>query len=321
MEKRDFLMIYDNKWNIPNGDPFTGEQRFDSSNDKIMVSDLRIKRFIRDKLIEFNRNVFCKFDEIEAKKIKEKITGSAFSFRQLLLKENITKTIDEKIDSKKIKSLDINKLMRSFLDVRLFGGLLTEEGQNASIEGAVQFKNLSYSFNRVCPEVFQNTTVFPSSIDKSQGSIGTTTLIPYSVIGIDGWLNEKTAEINELTDEDLEEMIACMWIGIRDKNTRSKSGANPILFFEVVYKEEQYKFDENIKIYKKINKNLSDLISIKSDLDEKDIRSCDDYEFCFDKLIYEINKDNVKFVNYYTEDEKIKNIFSDNKKFIFKKII
>lgn len=46
MKKSEILFLYETSYNIPNGDPFTGEQRYDEETKKILVSDVRIKRLI-----------------------------------------------------------------------------------------------------------------------------------------------------------------------------------------------------------------------------------------------------------------------------------
>lgn len=320
MEKRSFIVLYDTKWNTPNGDPFTGEQRYDNANEKLMISDLRIKRFIRDFLIaNSNVPVFYKYDSIEAKKvIDSSITGSAFSFRKQLVEDGILSDIN-KYDIKQLKNIDINEYIKKFIDARLFGAILTEKGNNFSIEGAVQFKNLSYSLNKIKPEVFQNTTIFPSKIKNEQGSIGTTTIIPYSIIAIEGWLNEQTAEINKLTEFDIDMMLSALWLGIRDKNTKSKSGQTPLLSLEIIYQEKDYKFNPDIKVYKPIQNPLS-LISIKSDMVETDIRCREDYSLQLESLILECAKDNVKIVNFYTEDDVLKKQLELCSKFKFKEL-
>ena len=96
MKKRDFLMIYENQWNVPNGDPFTGEQRYDNCSEKILVSDLRIKRFIRDIIGELSGEpVYYLYDAIKASLISKKMTGSAFTFRQHLLNKGIITSIEK----------------------------------------------------------------------------------------------------------------------------------------------------------------------------------------------------------------------------------
>ena len=50
LQKSEIIFLYESTYSIPNGDPFTGEQRYDEETKKILVSDVRIKRFIRDYL-------------------------------------------------------------------------------------------------------------------------------------------------------------------------------------------------------------------------------------------------------------------------------
>jgi len=335
MEKRSYLLLFETQNNVPNGDPFTNEQRYDNANEKIMVSDLRIKRYIRDEFIKkFSsiETIFCKYDVIEIKKFISSIskidmtmTGSAYSFRKYLLDNGYISKIGDDI-TKVIKSIssgntiDLYDLMKEFIDVRLFGGILTDTKSNCAIEGAIQFRNLSYSLNKVRTEIFQNTTVFPSEISNNQGSMGTTSLVPYSIIAVEGWLNEETARINKLTEDDIYKMLSCLWLGIRDKNSKSKSGQTPILILEIVYQEFEYKFNPAINVYKTI-RNINTLVKIKSDIEDINIRSSSDYELQLDELIDKCSKDNVKSVNFFTEDEDLITKLELNSKFNFKDLI
>ena len=107
-------MIYDNSWNVPNGDPITGQQRFDNANQKIMVSDLRIKRFIRDKYIDLSSEpIYYKWDSIDAEKLLKNISGSALVFRKKLLEKGLISNI-EIPDLKEFKK---NNKDVSFLDI------------------------------------------------------------------------------------------------------------------------------------------------------------------------------------------------------------
>lgn len=316
MEKRSFLMVYDNQWNVPNGDPFTKEQRYDAATGKILVSDVRIKRFSRDKSIEIlDDEIFYKYDEIRASKIKLNITGAAASFRNSLVKKGII----ESIENANFRDVDLKELMLEFVDVRLFGGLLTESDNNISLTGAVQFKNLSSSLNKVDPYVLQNTSVFPSKTEKNGGAIGTSTIIPYSVFAVEGWLDEMTAKLNKLSEEDINKMMSTLWLGIRDKNSRSKSGQRPIVLFEIIYSEMKYKYNPKISCFKPIQEICS-LVHINPFVEEKDIRSSKDYELNMDDLFKECEGSNVKAVNFFTEISSLKEELSKKPKFNFKEI-
>ena len=180
MKKSEILFLYETSYNIPNGDPFTGEQRYDEETKKILVSDVRIKRFIRTYL-----------EDIEGEHI--------------YVSEN---TGAGKTDSKGVltwiaqnwntnQKTDIAEIMKELIDVRLFGGISTldknmkvgkQEFVNGHVQfaGPVQFAALNPSLNRVNLRMHQNTSHFTSKDDKAQGAISTTTLVPYSVVQIHG---------------------------------------------------------------------------------------------------------------------------------------
>src|SRR5689334_10252031 len=54
ISKSEILFLYESVYSIPNGDPFTNEQRYDDETKKILVSDVRIKRYIRDQIANTN---------------------------------------------------------------------------------------------------------------------------------------------------------------------------------------------------------------------------------------------------------------------------
>lgn len=155
----------------------------------------------------------------------------------------------------------------------------------------------------------QNTSVFESKQGNSQGAIGTTTLVPYSVMQIHGWVNPKVAETTGLTPADLKLMYEGLWYGTSGEGSsfsRSKVGQNSVLLVEIVYAES------NKKIY-----GADRLISIKLKNGKKGetIRSMDDYEFDFAKLIALQNDDRIAKVRYYTEIPEIESTFKECDKF------
>jgi CRISPR-associated protein Csh2 len=206
LKKSEILFLYETSYNIPNGDPFTGEQRYDEETKKILISDVRIKRFIR-----------TYFEDIKGLPIyvSEK-TGAG------------------KTDSKGVLTwiakernpnhlTDLGEILKEQIDVRLFGGISTlddkikikaktEDGKevetlftNGHVQytGPVQFALLNPSLNEVNLRMHQNTTHFTSKEGNAQGSIGTTTIVPYSLVQIHGWVNPKVAETTGMTDKDL----------------------------------------------------------------------------------------------------------------------
>ena len=86
----------------------------------------------------------------------------------------------------------------------------------------------------------QNTTTFPSKMkttsgDQQRGSIGTKTLVPYSINQIHGWINPKSAENTGMTKTDAQKMFAALWYEVNGKNTRTKSNHNSMLLICLLY--------------------------------------------------------------------------------------
>ena len=325
INKSEILFLYETSYNIPNGDPFTGEQRYDEETKKILVSDVRIKRFVRDYLGQKDEtDIYIQSkanDKLESEQEDNKFkdakagSGSARRIDELVKKykneiERITKSSDDKKqkDKKTVFSQALF-VMQKCIDVRLFGGISTKQKDTVNLTGPVQFALLNSSLNPVDLRMHQNTSVFESKQGNSQGAIGTTTLVPYSVMQSHGWVNPKVAETTGLTPADLKLMYEGLWYGTSGEGSsfsRSKVGQNSVLLVEIVYAES------NKKIY-----GADRLISIKLKNGKKGetIRSMDDYEFDFAKLIALQNDDRIAKVRYYTEIPEIESTFKECDKF------
>lgn len=155
----------------------------------------------------------------------------------------------------------------------------------------------------------QNTTHFMSKDTNTQGSIGTTTLVPYSLMQIHGWVNPKVAEKTGMKEKDLKLMYKGLWYGTSgdgSSHSRSKIGQNSVLLLEIEYSKD------NLKIY-----GVDRLIKIDSKDDKKgeQLRSMDDYKLDFAKLFEAANSPKVEKIKFYTEIESIKSELSMNPKF------
>ena len=302
MKKSEILFLYETSYNIPNGDPFTGEQRYDEETKKILVSDVRIKRFIRTYL-----------EDIEGEHI--------------YVSEN---TGAGKTDSKGVltwiaqnwntnQKTDIAEIMKELIDVRLFGGISTldknmkvgkQEFVNGHVQfaGPVQFAALNPSLNRVNLRMHQNTSHFTSKDDKAQGAISTTTLVPYSVVQIHGWINPTVAKSTDLKEDDLQKMFKALWYGTGGEGSsfsRSKVGQNSLLLLVIDYKQDfdkVYGVDRTIKLEPN-----------EEGMKDEQFRSMDDYTLDFSKLKELAKNDKIEKVRFYTEVDEIKNKLNGEK--------
>lgn len=306
LKKSEILFLFESSYNIPNGDPFTGEQRYDEETKKILVSDVRMKRYVRSY-----------FEEVRSLPIyvSEK-TGAGKTDSK-----GVLKWIAENRNEKKVT--DVAELLKEQIDVRLFGGISTLGDSAKDIKvngkpmtnghtqftGPVQFALLNPSLNESNLRMHQNTTHFTSKAENTQGSIGTTTLVPYSLVQIHGWFNPKVGEQTGITEGDMKLMFEGLWYGTSgdgSSHSRSKVGQNSVLLLEIIYAEN------NKKVY-----GVDRLIKPNNEKSKKgeQWRSMDDYELDFTKLLEVAKSDKVGGINYYTEIDSIETVFKGNAKF------
>ena len=307
MKKSEILFLYETSYNIPNGDPFTGEQRYDEETKKILVSDVRIKRFIRTYL-----------EDIEGEHIYvSENTGAGKTDSK-----GVLTYIAQNEKWNPCQKTDIAEIMKGLIDVRLFGGISTltneetkkikvnkNECTNGHVQftGPVQFAALNPSLNRVNLKMHQNTSHFTSKGDKAQGAIATTTLVPYSVVQIHGWINPTVAKNTDLKEDDLQKMFKALWYGTGGEGSsfsRSKVGQDSLLLLVIDYKQsfdKLYGVDRTIKL--EPNEGMKD----------EQIRSMDDYALDFTKLKELAKNDKIEKIRFYTEIDKIKNELNGEK--------
>ncbi len=307
LKKSEILFLYETSYNIPNGDPFTGEQRYDEETKKILVSDVRMKRYIRTYFEDIKKLPIYVSEKTGAGKTDSK---------------GVLTWIAQNRNENKLTN--IGELLKEQIDVRLFGGISTLDDKvkikidgkdveftngHVQFTGPVQFALLNPSLNEVNLRMHQNTTHFTSKADNTQGSIGTTTLVPYSLVQIHGWVNPKVAEKTGMTEDDLKLMYEGLWYGTSgdgSSHSRSKIGQDSILLLEIEYAKN------NQKIY-----GVDRLIELKPKDDKKgeQLRSMDDYELDFSKLITIAATEKVEKIKFYTEIESIKSKLTGNPKF------
>ena len=318
-EKSEILFLYESTFSIPNGDPFTGEQRYDDETKRILVSDVRIKRFIRDDLIEHGHEIFVVNDKSNIGEGGE--SGAASRLNSLekkyakdlgMLAESSIDSAEEGVESgkgkkakgKKGSAINALALLQKCTDVRLFGGISTKEGSAVNITGPVQFALLNPSLNAVDLRTHQNTSVFSSSSEKSRGAIGTTSVVPYALCQIQGWINPYSAKLSGMTEADTADLFAALWKSINNANTRSKSNQNAVLLLQIVYA------NADDKLY-----GLGRLLKLTSDKRDEQLRNADDYQLDLAGLLEKVASDKVKAVRYYTEVDAIEAALKGQPKF------
>ena len=303
--RSELLFLYDCRDSNPNGDPLDeNKPRIDEETGINIVTDVRLKRTIRDYLQSKNMDVF----------VKEEIKDG----KQKTREERIKEIEEEKKNHSDAQNKTIEGYMlEKYIDLRLFGATLglrghTDEnnpnegehkkekkgkkksdGKSIAFTGPVQFK-FGRSLHKVKgPVLIKGTTVLPSQSGKMQGTFTETWVLPYSLIGFYGIINENAAKTTRLTEEDVKYLLEGMWNGTKNLISRSKVGQNPRLLLRIVYKKDSNfhigdldkkikiqsnKRDEEIREIRDITLDLSDLISalesVKNKIEKIEYKVC-----------------------------------------------
>jgi len=271
--RSEILFLYDVKDANPNGDPVDeNKPRIDEETGINIVTDVRLKRTIRDYLYEFK--------------------GQEVFVRQTYTKENKLKTKEDRV---KEFGQDEKNIIQSCIDIRLFGATTAIEKQTMTLTGPVQFK-YGRSLHKVDLKYFKGTTVMPSKGGAEQGTFWERYILPYSLIVFYGVVNENAARQQKipLTESDLDLMFEAMWIGTKNLISGSKFGQMPRLLLQIKYKE-----NENFHIGE-----LDKLVSLTTNLDEESIRDVVDFKIEISPLVNELKKyqDRIEMIRYKVDE-------------------
>ena len=260
--RSEILFLYDVTDANPNGDPVDeNKPRIDEETGINIVTDVRLKRTIRDYLHDYKKkDVF------------------------------IVETRDDKgnLRTKEDRLGDFNTpedLLDKCIDIRLFGATTAVEGKSMVLTGPVQFK-YGRSLHKVDLTYVKGTTVMPSGADRKQGTFTERYILPYSLIAFYGVVNENAAANQriQLTEEDILLMLEGIWNGTKNLISCSKFGQVPRLLMQVIYKEGNFYIGE-------LDKRLS-LISSKND--DKEIRDIADVKIDITDLLKALIDNNDK---------------------------
>jgi CRISPR-associated protein Csh2 len=210
--RREILFIYSVKDANPNGDPLNANHpRYDHETGQILVSDVRVKRTIRDQWLREGKTVFV---DAEPKTMAARIEE---------LKESL--------------SVDTGaKAIQQCLDARLFGVTYAYKKESFSWTGPVQFK-WGRSLHQAKPELVQGTGAFATNENSEQRTFRNEYIVPFVVLGVYGIANQNASETTDASQEDLDQLIPALWHGTLNLITRSKIGHQPQLLMEIIYKE------------------------------------------------------------------------------------
>jgi CRISPR-associated protein Csh2 len=279
-KRSEILFCYDITDANPNGDPLDeNKPRVDEETGHNFVTDVRLKRTIRDYLHEYKGFDGSKGSDIF---VREEFMTKGVSTSGL--QDGKTRAEDFKNDPEKVIS--------TCIDVRLFGGVIPLNKDSITYTGPVQFK-IGRSLNRVEVKHIKGTGAFASKKGAHNKTFREEYILPYSFIAFHGIINEKAAKHTNLTEKDIDLLMDAMWNGTKNLISRTKFGQMPRLAVKITYKESGFFIGD-----------LEKRIKMSNFDNELKIRSLNDFTLdvsSLTKLLKE-NKDKIEDVKVMVDD-------------------
>lgn len=238
--------MYDAQDCNPNGNPIGDNRpRRDPDTGQGIITDVRLKRYLRDQLLDDGYDIYIK-----------KVDGESKT-RMTLIKE-ILDMVGDVEEIEEVEDLGTD-FLQAATDVRYFGATLSLEGSDDEedeefreglnevlpnhYQGPVQFLPAK-SLNEVeeNEEYDSLTSVISTGEENRQGGFDLDDKrIKYGIFPFWGLIDNNSAESTQLTQEDVERLDTLCWRALKNQTTsRSKLGQEPRLYLRVEYKDGNY---------------------------------------------------------------------------------
>ncbi len=263
--KVDFVVFVSVTNANPNGDPLNGNRPRTDYNGYGELSDVCIKRMIRNRMQDMGKEVFVQSDD--------RCDDGAGSLK------------DRAKSFEKIKDQDefAQKACEKWIDVRTFGQVFAFKGFNCASVGVRGPVSIHQAVSVDPVEIYSMQITKSVSGDKKEGqdrgsdTMGMKHFVRFGLYEIKGSINVQLAEKTGFTAEDAEVVKECL----RSLFTNDASAARPDGSMEVVKlfwwkhncKDGQY---SSAKVHRSVHAALKDGVEIPS--------SADDYVITVDEL-------------------------------------
>ncbi|MEM2857136.1 MAG: type I-B CRISPR-associated protein Cas7/Csh2 [Candidatus Nitrosocaldaceae archaeon] len=294
----EILFIYEAKLCNPNGDPDDeNKPRIDPKTRINLVSDVRLKRFFRNYIIDIYG---------EDKIWVSTVNGSHVDATERLdaLKTNNESDVDDenkpRIDPTKI-------VLNKCIDARLFGATIPlkgdrrgARGETHSIIGPVQF---SWGFSLHPVELVDSATITSMfkgrETEAEAGTMGKDWRLYYSLIAFYGVISGMRAKNSSLTNNDIKILDNMLWESmVMDATTRSKIGHTPHLYMRIEYKNNNY-LHGDLRRYVKVGSS------------DRPIRKLEDLTVKLDALVNQLNNMELIDAIYIRTSQDFNNILNN----------
>ncbi|MDM7939876.1 MAG: type I-B CRISPR-associated protein Cas7/Csh2 [Methanothrix sp.] len=253
--RSEILFIYDIRDGNPNGDPMDeNKPRIDEETGVNLVTDVRLKRTIRDYLYNF------KGQEIFVREVAYDDQGHVQ---------------DGKMRAGNFDN-DPKRILSKCIDIRLFGGVIPLKEDSITYTGPVQFK-MGRSLHRVSMKHIKGTGAFASKEGSKQSTFREEDILPYSLILFYGIINENAAKHTHLTEDDVKLLLDGTWNGTKSLISRTKAGQVPRLLVKVNYSRENYHIGD-----------LDKMLKLTTEMPHESIRGTEDFKIDITGLVMKL---------------------------------
>lgn len=249
----EFVFIKSVRDGIPNRDPLADSDArriFDESDGRITLSDVSIKRDVRD-------YVLAKFENVEDHKNYVYIREERTEDNKLLGRASLAEKLRERVAMKhpEAANLSFKELLLGYaLDVRAFGVTFSVKKEKFDLTGAIQL-SWAHSMHPVETRYVQGTVTMPSrDIDavsatgeseaREQGTIWSSFTLPFAVFMCAGVINASIAKAMGLTAEDVDLVLEGLWRGTQHRQARGRGMQQPQFLLHVEYKNPLFRIGD-----------------------------------------------------------------------------
>ncbi|USZ68376.1 type I-B CRISPR-associated protein Cas7/Csh2 [Halorussus salilacus] len=241
--RSEIVFLYDAVDANPNGNPLSGANRprIDPHTKQAIVTDVRLKRYLRDQLEADGHGVYITSSRERDENAKQ---------REQMIKDALGVT-----DADDIPEDPYGEFLANAADVRLFGATMSIDTKDDNIIGKIEADlpdhltgPVQFSPGKTLHPVEINeeynslTSVIATGDDKEQGGFDLDDhRIKYGLVGFHGLVDEHAAENTNLAEDDVRRLDTLCWRAIKNQTiTRSKVGQEPRLYLRVEYDEESF---------------------------------------------------------------------------------
>ncbi|MHA1767546.1 MAG: CRISPR-associated protein [Promethearchaeota archaeon] len=286
IKSRQILFIFDARDCNPNSDrdPANQGPRIDSETGKALITDVCLKRMIRDYFLNKNN----KFEKILSRNSLTFVSTGFIPPKQVFLQDV---GLEEEDFNNKDPSEIYTKICMNFIDHRLFGSIFWIKGKLYATTGPVQFE-ISHSLN--LPKVYRISisSSMASEKEKGAGALGKYFFINYGIFLTHGIIKQSLAEYSNALESDCIKLFEGLWFGTYNLLTRSKNNMNPRLLLSLKFHDQRTQIP---------------FLKQSIQLHDKKVYSFKDCIFNIDKFveILKIHHDKIEIIEY-REDPYIK---------------